>query len=122
MTEMTTARTTLPVEAPLAPGARIVVRDAEWLVRRVDATPSGGQAVSCVGLSELVQEKEATFLTEVEEDIKVLRPEETHLVPDKSRGYEDSLVYLESLLRQSPPTDERTAGERSSATIGADSR
>lgn len=51
-----------------APGSRIVVRDAEWLVRRVDRTSSGGQAVSCVGLSELVREKEATFLTEIENE------------------------------------------------------
>ncbi len=96
-----------PLEVRLAPGARIVVRDAEWLVRRVDRTFSGGQAVSCVGLSELVREKESTFLTEVEETMRVLRPEETRLVPDQSREYSDSLVYLESLLRQSAPTDER---------------
>ena len=91
---------------PIAPGARVVIRDAEWLVRRVDRTSTGGQAVSCIGISELVREKEATFLTEVENDIKVLRPEETRLVPDKSRGYADSLVFLESLVRQAIPTDE----------------
>jgi len=96
-----------PIEVRLAPGARILVRDSEWLVRRVDRTFSGGQAVSCVGLSELVREKEATFLTELEESMRVLRPEETRLVPDQSREYADSVVYLESLLRQSAPTDER---------------
>jgi len=42
----------------LAPGARIIVRDAEWLVRRVDRTSTGSQALSVVGLSELVKEKE----------------------------------------------------------------
>jgi len=93
-------------DTPLASGMRAVIRDAEWLVRRVDRTSSGGQAVSCVGLSELVREQEATFLTEVEGEIIVLRPEETGIVPDVSRGYADSLLYLESLLRQSPPTDD----------------
>ena len=92
---------------PLAPGARVVIRDAEWLVRRVDITSNGGQAVSCVGLSELVREKESIFLTEIEEEIRVLRPEETKLVSDESKKYLDSLVYIESLLRQSPPTDNR---------------
>ena len=49
-----------------APGARIVVRDAEWLVRRVDRTSTGGQAVNVIGISELVKDKEAIFLTEIE--------------------------------------------------------
>lgn len=108
---MTTKRMISAIESPLAPGARVVIRDAEWLVRRADRTSSGGQAISCVGLSELVREKEAIFLTEIENErgdkIEVLRPEETRLTPDKSRGYADSLVYMESLLRQSAPTDER---------------
>lgn len=94
-------------ETPLAPGARVVIRDAEWLVRRVDRTSNGKEAVFCVGLSEIVREKEAVFLAEIEKEIQVLKAEETKLVQDKSRGYSNSLVYLESLLRQSPPTDER---------------
>ena len=35
-----------------APGARIVVRDAEWLVRRVDRTSTGGQALNVIGIKE----------------------------------------------------------------------
>lgn len=89
-----------------APGARILVRDAEWLVRRVDRTSTGGQALSVVGLSELVRNKEAMFLTEVEPSIEVLDPAETRLVADPSPGFRDSLLYIESLLRQTPPTDE----------------
>ncbi|MBN1859587.1 DEAD/DEAH box helicase [Candidatus Bipolaricaulota bacterium] len=91
----------------IAPGARVVIRDAEWLVRRTDRTPTGGQALDCVGLSEIVRDKEATFVTEVEEAVEVLRPEDTQLVLDRSSGYADSLVYVEGLLRQSPPTDDR---------------
>ena len=62
-------------------GARIVVRDAEWLVRRVDRTSSGGQALGVVGISELVRDKEAIFLTEIEQSIEVLDPVQTKLVP-----------------------------------------
>jgi len=56
----------------LAPGARILVRDAEWLVRRVDRTSTGGEALRVVGISELVRDKEAVFLTEVDKSIEVL--------------------------------------------------
>lgn len=45
----------------LAPGTRVVVRDVEWLVRRVDRTSTGGQALSVVGISELVRDREAVF-------------------------------------------------------------
>ena len=96
--------------APLAPGARIVVRDTEWLVRRVDRASSGGKALTCVGLSELVKDKEALFLSHVEalrKPIEVLDPAQTKLVPDTSNHYQDSLLYLESLLRQTPPTDSK---------------
>jgi superfamily II DNA or RNA helicase len=89
-----------------APGARIVVRDAEWLVRRVDRTSTGGQALSVAGISELVQDKEAIFLTEIDKNIEILDPVDTKLVPDASNAYQASLLYMESLLRRKPPTDQ----------------
>jgi hypothetical protein len=39
----------------LAPGARIVVRDEEWLVRRRQKATPGGRVVHVVGLSGLVR-------------------------------------------------------------------
>jgi SNF2 family DNA or RNA helicase len=89
-----------------APGARVVIRDAEWLVRKVDRTSMGGQALSVVGLSELVKDKEAIFLDEIDKNIQVMDPVDTELVADNSNYYRDSLLYMESLLRQTPPTDE----------------
>ncbi len=89
----------------LAPGARVLIRDTEWLVRRVDRTSTGKQAVSVVGLSELVKDKEAIFLEEIDR-IEVLDPADTKLVADTSTCYRDSLLFMESLLRQTPPTDE----------------
>lgn len=38
----------------IAPGARIEVRDSEWLVRQVNRTETGGQAIHVVGMLELV--------------------------------------------------------------------
>lgn len=90
----------------LAAGARVAVRGEEWVVRRLDRTSSGSLAVSCVGVSELVQDREAIFLDEID-PIRVLDPVDTRLVPDPSPSYEHALLYLESLLRQSPPTDAR---------------
>jgi superfamily II DNA or RNA helicase len=43
-------------------------------------------------------------LTEIDR-IKPLHPEDTDLVPDTSARYSSARLYLESLLRQSPPTD-----------------
>ena len=96
--------------SPLAPGARVVIRDAEWLVRRVDRTSTGSLALSVLGLSELVKDKEAIFLSEIENTasgIEVMDPAETRLVLDTSSSFRDSLLYIESLLRQTPPTDDK---------------
>lgn len=90
----------------LAPGARVLIRDAEWLVRSVDRSSERGHALSVVGLSELVRDKEAVFLTHLERDVEVLDPAETELVADTSSAYRASRLYMESLLRQTPPTDE----------------
>ena len=86
------------------PGARVVVRDAEWIVRRVDHAPGGYQIV-CDGVSELVRGREAVFLTALEPTIQVLDPAETRLVPDDSAQFTDSILYMESQLRQAVPND-----------------
>ncbi len=89
-----------------APGARVLIRDAEWLVRRVDRTSTGGQALRVIGISELVRNKEAMFLSEIDQSIEVLDPADTKLVQDESSSYQATILYIESLLRQTPPTDE----------------
>ena len=82
----------------IAPGARIVVRDAEWLVRKVNNTSSGGHALTVIGISELVKNKESIFLDEIDKNIEVLDPADTKLVIDTSSSYQKSLLYMESLL------------------------
>ena len=89
------------------PGTRIVVRDTEWVVRRVDTMPDGGAQLTCTGVSELVRERDAVFLTRLEHDIKVLDPATTALVPDTSPFFTRSLLYIESLLRRAVPNNER---------------
>ena len=67
----------------LAPGARVVVRDEEWLVRRVEALPHEGYSVHVTGLSELVRHHNAIFLTTLD-DVAEMRPEETRPITEGS--------------------------------------
>src|SRR5271166_4546364 len=96
----------MATEAVLAPGARVVVRDEEWLVRSSVPVATGGDAIRVVGMSELVRNQERSFLTALDE-ITEMRPEDTDLVTDNSPQYRRSRLYLESLLRRTPPTDDK---------------
>lgn len=92
---------------PFAPGARAVIRDEEWLIRRVDPSTDGGWLLTCDGISHLVRSQSALFLTELEDDIEVLDPAKTLLVPDTSPTYNATIPYLESLRRRSVANDEK---------------
>lgn len=92
---------------PFAPGARAVIRDEEWLIRRADPSTDGGWLLTCGGISELVRSQSALFLTHLEGAIKVLDPATTVLVPDSSPTYNATLLYLESQRRRTVPNDER---------------
>lgn len=91
---------------PYAPGARVVIRDEEWLVRRVDPSSDGGHLLSCDGVSELVRGRAAQFLTQLEDEITVLDPAKTKLVADTSSHFNSTFLYLEAQLRRSTPNDE----------------
>ncbi len=47
-----------------APGARVEIRDAEWVVRRVDLSSDRGYQLTCDGISEVVRGKTGVFLTQ----------------------------------------------------------
>ena len=91
----------------LAPGMRVIIRDAEWVIRSAVMSSDGGQQLTCDGVSELVNGKESIFLTQLEGQIEVLDPAETELVLDDSSGYADSLLYIESQLRRRAINDEQ---------------
>lgn len=90
-----------------APGSRVVIRDEEWLVRRVDPSTDGGHLLTCDGVSELVRGRTALFLTELEGEITVLDPAKTELVPDTSSHFNSTFLYLEAQLRRSTPNDDK---------------
>ena len=90
-----------------APGARAVIRDEEWLIRRVDPATDGGYLLTCDGISDLVRGQSALFLTALEDHIEVLDPAQTELVPDASPTYNATILYLESMRRRSVANDEQ---------------
>lgn len=95
------------MEDTLAPGARVLIRDEEWLVRRVDPSGDGGSLLVCDGLSELVQGRTAEFLTKLEDQIDVLDPATTKLVPDVSSHFDAALLYIEAVRRLNQPEDDK---------------
>lgn len=87
-----------------APGMRLIIRDEEWMIKKIDTNEIGEQALNCIGISPLVKDKEAIFLTDLEE-IEAVDPTKVKLVKDESPKYTKSLLYLESQWRQKNPTD-----------------
>ena len=87
-----------------APGMRVILRDEEWVVRKIEKNSLGNQVLYCEGISPLVKNRSAIFLTDLEE-IEVVDPAQIRLVPDTSPFYRRSLIYLESQWRGQIPTD-----------------
>jgi hypothetical protein len=65
------------VDVNYSPGARILVRNAEWLVRNATRNSTGGRTLYCVGLSEIVKDQEFIFLTNLENNIEIIDPFKT---------------------------------------------
>lgn len=102
----------------IAPGARILCRDAEWLVKSTDTASDGSFIIEAIGVSEFIQGKTARFIKELEDDIQVLRPDETQLINDASSGYVHSLLFLEAHLKQTAPDDQRLyQGQRAAMDV-----
>lgn len=87
-----------------APGMRAIIRDEEWMVKKIETNSLSNKALHCIGISPLVKDREAIFLTDLEE-IQIVNPAEVNLIPDDSPFYKRTLLYLESQWRQQIPTD-----------------
>jgi superfamily II DNA/RNA helicase len=88
-----------------APGQRVIIRDTQWKIRRVDILSDDEYELTCDGVSNFIKGKEAIFLTTYEKDITIIDPLNTEFVIDKSPNYSKSLLYMESLLKDVVPTD-----------------
>jgi ERCC4-related helicase len=95
----------MPDQAAFAPGMRVLCRDAEWLVTRVEYSDfaHNNHAVHCIGADDLVRGHEAIFLTQLD-TIEPVDPRATKLIQDESNGFKLSKLFLEAHLRQMPAT------------------
>lgn len=87
------------LKCPPAPGARVLIRDEEWIVQKADMCSLGGWQLSCIGVSETVRNRTALFLTGLEQ-VTIIDPAKTELVFDASPTFIASRLYVEARLRQ----------------------
>lgn len=92
--------------ADYAPGMRVVIRDEEWQIQKVVTNSLNRKVLHCIGVSSLVKDKEAAFLTDLEQ-IDIVNPADIEFVADDSPFYKKTLLFLESQLRQQIPTDSK---------------
>lgn len=88
-----------------APGMRVIIRDEEWMVKKCDTNSYGTQTMQCIGLSALVKDKVAYFISDVEKKVEVIDPVKTRFVSDNSSHYNRARLFVESQWRQQIPTD-----------------
>lgn len=91
-------------QAQLSAGMRVVVRGQEWLIIKVESNTLGNNAVTCTGISPLVRDYQATFLTDLDH-IEPVDPTRTTFVLDTSPRAARSHLFIESMLRSTAPTD-----------------
>jgi SNF2 family DNA or RNA helicase len=87
-----------------APGMRLIIRDEEWMVKKVETNSLDKKTLHCVGISSLVKDHDAMFLTDIE-SIEQVDPAKVKLVADDSPFFRRSRLYIESQWRQKIPTD-----------------
>ncbi|MFF4748233.1 SNF2-related protein [Streptomyces sp. NPDC001268] len=76
-----------------------MIRDELWLVRNCKDTKLDGWMVEVTGVSSFVRGTDAVFYSRLD-DIQVLDPRETRLVPDDSPNHRRGRLFLESVIRK----------------------
>ena len=100
---MSTANRSAPARQQVfAPGLRVEIRDAEWIIKSADLTSAGDHSLLVTGISELVRGKEARFITEIDR-VKPLYPEDTELIPDRSPRFAATIRPTCVSLCMTPP-------------------
>ncbi|MGW0971580.1 DEAD/DEAH box helicase [Streptomyces sp. NPDC002516] len=82
-----------------APGTQVLVRDEQWLVKKVADTTYDGWMVEVTGVSSLVRGMDAVFYERLDQ-IDPLDPDKTRLVPDSSPNHRKARLYLEAVIRK----------------------
>ncbi|SPE99498.1 RNA polymerase-associated protein RapA [Streptomyces sp. MA5143a] len=82
-----------------APGSQVVVRDEQWLVKKVADTKYDGWMVEVTGVSALVRGMDAVFYDKLDH-IEPIDPDKTRLVADSSPNHRKARLYLEAVIRK----------------------
>ncbi|MCX5529780.1 DEAD/DEAH box helicase [Streptomyces sp. NBC_00006] len=92
-----------------APGAQVRIRDEQWLVKSV-AESRDGLMVEVSGVSPFVRGTDAVFYKGLDQ-IDVLDPRKTRLVPDETSKHAKARLYLEAVIRKTalPQTEHGVA-------------
>lgn len=85
-------------------GMRVLIRDEEWKVKDVTVNSMNIEVLHCVGISSLVKDREAIFLTDLDEP-KIINPAKIKLIADNSPFFKKTQLFVESQWRQQIPTD-----------------
>lgn len=92
-------------QSKFSQGQRIDVRGEEFRVTKVkkniinDSAGEESEILYCVGISELVNNKQYIFDTEIDRDIKVIDPRNTILEADTSQNCRATKLLIESNIR-----------------------
>src|SRR2546430_895716 len=81
------------------PGAQVLVRDEQWLVRKTTRTRRDGYMIEAIGVSSFVRGTDAVFYDRLD-DIRVLDPRDTVLVPDDTPNHRRARLFLEAVFRK----------------------
>ncbi|KSV16609.1 ATP-dependent helicase [Dehalococcoides mccartyi] len=87
-----------------SPGMRVIIRDEEWMVKKVETNSLNHKTLYCTGISKLVKDRQTQFLTDLENIIQV-DPAKVKLVADDSPFFRKSRLYIESQWRKKTPAD-----------------
>ncbi len=88
-------------------GQRINVRGEEFRITKVEPNQNRQHIIYAIGLSELVSNKHYIFDTAIDNDIFVVSPENTVLVPDESPQCRSTRLLIESNIRSNDYTSRR---------------
>lgn len=101
-----------------APGMRVIIRDEEWIINKVETNSFANETIYATGISPLVKDQQAMFLADLEDQIDVVDPARTELIADDSPFFSRSRLFIESQWRQKVPTDSRLhIGDRAAMNL-----
>lgn len=89
-----------------SPGMRVIIRDEEWMIKKVETNSLGGKTLFCSGVSTLVKDRPAIFLADLE-NVEIVDPAEIDFVIDESSKFRKSRLFIESKWRQQIPTNSK---------------